>query len=132
MKRIQVVAGVIYGDKNHYPNQILISRRPDYLHQGGLWEFPGGKIEHNEAPQQGLTRELEEELSIRVTHAEPLMKIHHDYADKKVSLDIWSVTAFEGEARGMEGQEIAWVPVDQLMNYNFPEANRAILEKVLG
>ena len=70
-----MVAGVIYGDKNHYPNQILISRRPDYLHQGGLWEFPGGKIEHNEAPQQGLTRELEEELSIRVTHAEPLMKI---------------------------------------------------------
>ena len=132
MKRIQVVAGVIYGDKNHYPNQILISRRPDYLHQGGLWEFPGGKIEHNEAPQQGLTRELEEELSIRVTHAEPLMKIHHDYADKKVSLDIWSVTAFEGEATGMEGQEIAWVTIDQLMNYDFPEANRAILEKVLG
>jgi len=61
-----------------------------------------------------------------------LMKIHHDYADKKVSLDIWSVTAFEGEARGMEGQEIAWVPVDQLMNYDFPEANRAILENILG
>jgi 8-oxo-dGTP diphosphatase len=49
-----------------------------------------------------------------------------------VSLDIWSVTAFEGEATGMEGQEIAWVPVDQLMNYDFPEANRAILEKILG
>ena len=132
MKRIQVVAAVIYGDKNQYPNQILVSRRAGHLHQGGLWEFPGGKIEHNEAPQQGLTRELEEELGIRVTHAEPLMKIHHDYADKKVSLDIWSVSAFEGEARGMEGQEIAWVPVDQLMNYDFPEANRAILEKVLG
>ena len=60
------------------------------------------------------------------------MKIHHDYADKKVSLDIWSVTAFEGEATGMEGQEIAWVTIDQLMNYDFPEANRAILEKILG
>ena len=65
MKRIQVVAAIIYGDKNLYPNQILISRRAGHLHQGGLWEFPGGKIEHNEAPQQGLTRELEEELGIR-------------------------------------------------------------------
>ena len=139
MKRIHVVAAIIYGT----PDQILISRRPDHLHQGGLWEFPGGKIEADESAYQGLVRELKEELDITVTAAAPFMQVSHDYSDKHVLLDIWQVTAFEGEARGVEGQECRWVMLNDLLAehlsdtgtdtgsaYEFPEANKPILQKL--
>ncbi|MDG0971318.1 MAG: NUDIX domain-containing protein, partial [Porticoccaceae bacterium] len=123
MQRIHVVAAVIYGNSN----QILIARRAAHLHQGGLWEFPGGKLEANESPYQGLVRELTEELDIRVTSATPFIQVSHDYTDKQVLLDVWQVTAFVGQARGAEGQECKWVPVSDLLsqssNYQFPEAN---------
>lgn len=129
-KRIHVVAAVIYGDSD----QILIARRPKHLHQGGLWEFPGGKIEADESAYQGLVRELNEELAINVTTATPYMQVSHDYRDKHVLLDIWQVTAFTGEPRGVEGQECRWVPLTELLgktsSYEFPEANKPILQKL--
>ena len=128
MKRIHVVAAVIYGNLN----EILIARRPDHLHQGGLWEFPGGKIEANETNYQGLVRELNEELAIKVIAANPFMQVSHDYSDKHILLDVWQVTAFKGEARGAEGQECCWVPIKILLRedskYAFPQANRPILD----
>ena len=128
MKRIHVVAAIIYGK----PNQILIARRPEHLHQGGLWEFPGGKIEADESVYQGLVRELSEELAINVTAANPFMHVSYDYSDKHILLDVWQVTAFEGEARGAEGQECCWVPIKILLRedskYAFPQANRPILD----
>ena len=127
MTRIHVVAAVIYGKSN----QILITRRPDHLHQGGLWEFPGGKIEASETACQGLVRELNEELAINVIAANPFMQVSHDYSDKHILLDAWQVTAFEGEARGAEGQECCWVPIETLLRedseYAFPQANKPIL-----
>jgi 8-oxo-dGTP diphosphatase len=130
IKRIHVVAAVIYGDLG----QILIARRPKHLHQGGLWEFPGGKIEAGESAYQGLVRELNEELAINVTTATPYMQVSHDYRDKHVLLDIWQVTAFTGEPRGVEGQECRWVPLTELLgdasSYEFPEANKPILQKL--
>jgi 8-oxo-dGTP diphosphatase len=133
MNRVHVVAAVIY-DTDVGNNKILISRRPDHLHQGGLWEFPGGKVEADEKPQQALARELEEELDIRVTHSERFMQVSHDYTDKQVLLDIWQVSAFQGEAKGMEGQECRWVALTDLLvagsEYVFPAANQAILNKL--
>lgn len=130
MKRIHVVAAVIYGNSD----QILIARRPDHLHQGGLWEFPGGKVEAGEGAYDGLVRELSEELGIKVTAANPFMQVSHDYTDKQVLLDIWQVTAFEGQARGVEGQECRWVALGELLNdasaYQFPDANKPILQKL--
>jgi 8-oxo-dGTP diphosphatase len=127
MKRIHVVAAIVYGK----PNQILIARRPKHLHQGGLWEFPGGKIEADESVYQGLVRELSEELAINVIAANPFMHVSHDYSDKHILLNVWQVTAFEGEARGAEGQECCWVPIAALLGegseYAFPEANKPIL-----
>ena len=136
MKRIQVVAGVIYQDYTtlgHSDNAlILIARRPDHLHQGGLWEFPGGKVELNERHYDSLVRELKEELNITVKSASPLMQISHDYSDKSVTLDIWKVTKFDGYAEGVEGQETRWVPLSELRDYNFPTANQAILERLIS
>ena len=123
MKRIHVAAAVIRGADN----KILIARRADAQHQGGLWEFPGGKVEEGEGVQAALRRELAEELGIQVTAARPLIKVSHDYADKHVLLDVWEVSAFTGEPHGAEGQPLAWVSARELPQYDFPEANRPIV-----
>ncbi|MDP1520024.1 8-oxo-dGTP diphosphatase MutT [Porticoccus litoralis] len=112
--------------------QILIARRPDHVHQGGLWEFPGGKVEPGEAVFDALKREVWEELAIRVEAAEPLIEIRHDYPDKCVLLDVWCVNRFTGVPSGNEGQPLCWVSKKQLANYAFPEANQPIIEAVVA
>lgn len=106
---------------------MLIARRAEHLHQGGLWEFPGGKVEEGESVRAALERELQEELGIRVSRARPLLKVSHDYPDKQVLLDVWEVSAFSGEAHGVEGQPLAWVSPRQLPDYAFPAANQPII-----
>lgn len=123
MKRIHVAAAVI----RSADGRILIAKRPLDKHQGGLWEFPGGKVEAGETLQVALARELAEELGIRVTAAQPLIQVRHDYPDKQVLLDVWQVTAFDGEAHGAEGQPLAWVEPAQLPDYRFPAANGPIV-----
>ncbi|TIH09737.1 Nudix family hydrolase [Pseudomonas leptonychotis] len=123
MKRIHVAAAVIRGKDG----QILIAKRCDDKHQGGLWEFPGGKVEAGETAQAALARELEEELGILVTTARPLIQVRHDYPDKHVLLDVWDVSAFTGEPHGAEGQPLAWVSAKQISEYEFPAANRPIV-----
>ena len=79
---------------------------------------------------EALIREFKEEFNIVVTKASPMMQITHDYPDKKVSLDIWTVTEFNGLPLGVEGQEIRWVSLNDLPNFKFPEANQAILAQL--
>lgn len=123
MRRIHVIAAVIRDARD----RILIAKRPDHAHQGGLWEFPGGKLEADESRFAGLVRELQEELGIHVTNARPLLDIRHDYADKSVRLDVWLVTGFDGDAHGAEGQPVRWVAAAELDDYAFPEANAPIV-----
>ncbi|MDH5376990.1 MAG: Nudix family hydrolase [Gammaproteobacteria bacterium] len=125
-KAVHVVAAVIY-DK---AERIFVAKRPAHLHQGGLWEFPGGKVEAGEVPTQALARELKEEIGIQIEACQPLIQIHHDYPDKSVFLDIFSVTRFQGEPHGREGQETQWVKKDLLQNLSFPEANWPIMKAV--
>jgi 8-oxo-dGTP diphosphatase len=108
--------------------RILLARRADQQHQGGLWEFPGGKLEAGETVLAALRRELQEELGITLTQARPLIKVQHDYPDKQVLLDVWLVSAFTGEPRGVEGQPLAWVTPRQLPEYAFPAANAPIVQ----
>nr|WP_067298761.1 Nudix family hydrolase [Marinobacterium profundum] len=120
---IHVAAAVILdGDQ-----RILLARRPDDKHQGGLWEFPGGKVEAGEPVRDALGRELHEELGIQVLSARPLIQIPHHYADKSVLLDVFVVDQFDGEAHGREGQPVRWVCAEQLSDYRFPAANRPIV-----
>lgn len=123
MKRVHVAAAVIRGANG----RVLLARRPEDKHQGGLWEFPGGKVEAGEAVETALARELEEELGIRVVAARPLIQIRHDYPDQRVLLDVWEVGAFAGEPHGAEGQTLAWVAPRQLPEYEFPAANYPIV-----
>lgn len=123
MKRIHVAAAVIRA----VDGRVLIAKRPLDKHQGGLWEFPGGKVEAGESVEAALARELAEELGITVTAAQPLIQVRHDYPDKQVLLDVWQVLAFSGEPHGAEGQPLAWVEPAQLPGYSFPAANRPIV-----
>lgn len=127
---IHVVAAII-ADQND-SNKILIAKRPDHVHKGGLWEFPGGKVEQGEHVFEALARELEEELAIFVLQAEPFINIQYDYPEKSVLLDVWKVTEFSGNAKGNEGQAIKWVLIDQLNEYSFPEANNVIIDELHG
>ena len=120
---LQVIVGVI----KNASGQVLITLRDKSLHQGGLWEFPGGKIEAEESAEQALVRELKEELDIIVQAATPLISIHHDYPDLTVQLHVFSVEMYSGSAKGCEGQPIKWVEADDLVNYAFPAANQPII-----
>ncbi len=126
MSELHVAVGVLT-DAN---GRILIARRPPELHQGGLWEFPGGKVEPGETLQCALARELKEELGVTVKATEPLLEIRHDYGDREVFLDVHRVIAWQGEAQGMEGQPLAWTLPAALGDFDFPAANVAIVEKL--
>lgn len=121
---VQVAVGIL----TDAAGAILLTRRPDHAHQGGLWEFPGGKVEADETVEVALTRELSEELGITVQTAEPLLQVHHAYPDKAVLLDVWRVTAYYGEPHGREGQPLAWVLPARLIDFTFPAADAPIIQ----
>ncbi len=110
--------------------QVLISKRKNNVHQGGLWEFPGGKIEAGESVFSALKRELFEELGISITAATPLIKIKHHYQDLSVLLDVWQINDFSGIAYGKEGQKIKWSLINKLSITDFPVANKTIITAV--
>ena len=120
---LEVAAGVIVNSAS----RVLIAQRPDHQHMGGLWEFPGGKVEPGETPHQALARELKEELGVVVKHASPLIAIRHDYPDRKVRLHVWRVEAYTGTPTGLQGQAIRWVEREDLGQFAFPAANRPIV-----
>ncbi len=107
--------------------RVLLARRHAGAHQGGLWEFPGGKLEPGEGAEEALARELAEELGIRPLRYRPLIRVRHTYADRTVILDTWRVTAWEGEPRGLEGQPLAWVAPEALDEHPMPAADRPIV-----
>jgi 8-oxo-dGTP diphosphatase len=123
---VHVAVGVLVNPAR----EILVARRHQDQHQGGLWEFPGGKVAPGESVQQALKRELKEEVNIVVRECASLLKIHHDYGDKQVLLDVWYVHLFAGDARGCEGQPVRWVSVPELETLEFPAANQGIVAAV--
>ncbi len=122
-KALQVAVGVVRNADGH----ILLTQRAKQAHQGGLWEFPGGKLEPGETVVEALRRELREEVGIAIEEATPLIKIHHHYPDLEVLLDVWRVDGFSGEACACEGQAMLWVAPADLNRYDFPAANRPII-----
>lgn len=128
MPLVHVAVGVVLNSHN----EVLIALRAKQAHQGGLWEFPGGKVEVDETIQQALVRELKEELDIIAECFEPLVVIEHDYGDKAVRLDVWLVTRFDGVPVGCEGQQVKWSTIDELACYEFPAANKKIIEKIFS
>jgi 8-oxo-dGTP diphosphatase len=120
---LKVAAGVILD----HIGRVLIAKRPAHVHQGDLWEFPGGKLEPGETGEQALRRELKEELDIEVVATSPLIGIRHAYSDRRVRLDVWRVERFSGIPKGLQGQPIRWAAPDELPGLAFPAANRPIV-----
>ena len=121
---LQVAVGVL----KNTAGKILISLRKSGVHQGGLWEFPGGKLDVNESAEQALVREFKEELDITINSASPLIAIKHKYADLAVQLHVFLVTEYSGEAKGCEGQFFKWVTPTELNKHTFPAANQPIIK----
>jgi len=128
MNKIRVAVAVVINSDN----KVLIAKRHQHLHQGGKWEFPGGKVEKDESAQDALIRELKEEVDLSIHDSIPMMVLDYDYGDKFVSLDVQVVKAFDGNARGAEQQEIRWVDIALLNEFNFPAANQPIVDSLMA
>ena len=122
-KALQVAIAIIINDAR----EVLLALRDPQAHQGGLWEFPGGKIEAGESIKQAISREVREELGIVVTHSEPFKRIQYAYPDKHVVLHACLVDAFHGTPVGAEGQPLKWLAIERLQPAMFPAANRSII-----
>jgi mutator protein MutT len=107
--------------------KLLITRRRAADHLGGLWEFPGGKVEAGESFEQALTRELREELGIGTAVHNELQEIVHSYPEKTVRLKFFRCSLLEGEPRALHCEDFAWVTRDELGEYAFPAADARLL-----
>ena len=121
----RVVAGVLKKG-----NEFLIVRRPFGKKRGGLWEFPGGKVEEGETLEQALARELKEELDIRVTKSRFLDKVVWSYEDVDVEVNFFEVE-FSGEVTLKEAEEGKWVSLREALRYDFCGADRVFLERLV-
>lgn len=108
--------------------KILIDRRKQEGLLGGLWEFPGGKIEPGETMEECVRREIKEELNIEIAVGSKLMTIDHAYTHFKVRLNVFNCTHLSGEPQPLECDEIRWVTLDEISDYPFPKANTQIIE----
>lgn len=125
MKRIHVAAAVIRGADG----RILIARRADTQHQGGLWEFPGGKVEPGETPEACLIRELEEELGIQVAKAclAPFVFASHEYESFHLLMPLYLCRKWEGQVQNREHKAMAWVKPNKLTDYPMPPADEPLI-----
>ncbi|MEQ9898812.1 8-oxo-dGTP diphosphatase MutT [Pectobacterium punjabense] len=122
-KQLSVAVGIIRNADQQY----FIARRPDGVHMAGMWEFPGGKIEEGETPEQGLIRELREETGIEASAPQPLNSKTFSTPERIITLHFFLVETWQGEPYGREGQESCWVSVEALREEEFPPANAEMI-----
>lgn len=110
-------------------NRILLAQRPEGKSLAGLWEFPGGKVEKGETPEETLTRELEEELGIitKVPCLAPLTFASHTYETFHLLMPLYICRRYEGIAHGREGQAVKWVRANALRDYPMPPADEPLI-----
>ena len=110
MQHFHVAAGIL----RNTGGQVLITERIEAGPYCDLWEFPGGKIHAGETALVALKRELLEEIGIEATAIEPFMNLTHEYPDRTVELEFFSVTQWQGVPTGLEGQRIRWIDIPDL------------------
>lgn len=124
---IPVVTGLIRkGDK------ILVGQRPVGHSLAGQWEFPGGKIEKNESPEQALARELQEELGIEAVVGDLKLASTHSYGDTGIVILFYEVHFWKGEPKTVHHMELRWVLPSELHRLAIPDANKRILDRIIA
>lgn len=128
MNRIQVAVGIVTDKKK----RVLVGQRTVQDQYFQKWEFPGGKLELGETPEQALTRELHEELGIKVLASSPFLTLDHDYPDRSVRLSVLKVTRFSGNVRSRERQALRWVSLETISTLDFLSGNQFIIERLFA
>ena len=113
-------------------NRLLIAQRKDGVHQGNLWEFPGGKCFPNEAPADCAVRETREETGLEVSVLEAWPPLTHAYPDRTVTLHPFLCRALSANAQPRESKRVLWVTPKELSEYPFPAANAPLIKRLLG
>ena len=129
-KRIVLVAAVALVDAD---GRVLLAQRPEGKSMAGLWEFPGGKVEPGESPEETLIRELHEELGITVKAAclAPLTFASHAYDDFHLLMPLWICRRWEGMVIGREGQALKWVRAKNLRDWPMPPADEPLIPHIV-
>ena len=128
MKKLQISVGII----RNAEGEIYITQRAADAHMANKWEFPGGKIESGETPEEALVRELQEEVGITVTTLQQFDKLEYQFPDRHITLWFWLVNGWDGEPWGKEGQPGRWIAQQDLAVDEFPPANAPIIEKLIA
>ncbi len=126
-ERISVVAAVI---ERH--GRYLLTKRAAKAVLPGYWEFPGGKVEPGETPEEALAREVRERISVEVRVGPLIGRRAHDYGDYEVELSIYEAQIVSGQVCPGNVADVAWVPRDELNDYAFPPADREAMDLLLG
>lgn len=123
MKRVRVVAALLVR-----PGPVFFAqRRPEGAARGGLWEFPGGKVEPTETEPEALVREIREELGCEIAVHEKLAEAEHAYPDLELTLALYRCTLISGEPVAREGQLVRWAGAEELAALPFAEADLPFL-----
>jgi len=128
MKVLNIAAGIIRNPQG----EIFITQRAADAHMANKREFPGGKIEAGETPEQALARELDEEVGITVTSAQLFENLDYQYPELHITLWFYLVEGWEGEPWGKEGQPGEWLTPQALNADDFPPANQPIVARLRG
>jgi 8-oxo-dGTP diphosphatase len=124
-RRLIIVAACALLDEK---GAVLIAKRPQGRSLAGLWEFPGGKVEAGEGPEEALIRELHEELGIDIANSDlaPLTFASHAYPDFHLLMPVYLCRRWQGHVTAREGQELLWVKPDTLHRYDMPPADEPL------
>ena len=123
---MDVVAAII---ENNY-GDILIAKRNSKKSQGGLWEFPGGKIEKNESADDAIKREIKEELNIDIEINKWLIEKRHEYPEKTINLILCSAKWIGGELDLSEHEDSKWIKKEDIFNFQFADADKEIINEI--
>ena len=126
MKRIEVAVGDVYNAQG----LVLVGQRVVKDQYFNKWEFPGGKLEQGESPEEALKREFLEETALELLESKELMTVEHDYPDRHVRLHVHTVHSFKGHVCELEGQALKWVTVTDLESLDFLAGNQVILDRL--
>jgi 8-oxo-dGTP diphosphatase len=127
---ILVVAAALFGDEG----RVLIAQRPQHKALGGLWEFPGGKVEEGEHPESALARELSEELEVLVApdDLKPLAFVSHAYSDFHLLMPLFVVHRWSGAPVAREHTALAWARPTELKSYPMPPADAPLIDHLIA